>query len=676
MGTMEMPRRRAAGLTAGVALALFVAALAFAVVSIRGGSHVEEWTIAGFTPGYVVAGYLLARQRPDLPFGWVYLAAALLSAGAGLGAAYCGAALAQHWPGAAWGIWFTAWAFPLEGVLAALVMLYFPAGRIRSSLWRRLTSMLVVVVGLSSLLTMIMPGLFVLIHATSPAVHALRNPAGINAVAPLRGLRDALRPVADRSLTLASIVVFVRFLRAHGALRGQLRGLALFNIGLPVVFMSIIAFAQPLFYAATLGAHLVQAGIVTFTIVRWRVLGVDVAVRRSVLAAALLVAALGTYAAIVALVGAAVGTTGPVVSAVGATAAVFAFAPLSLRIRGWVNQLFYGRTKNPYAVVASLGQRLSAAPGPEDGVRGLVDTLVEELRLPFVEVISASGELVTGRGELEPGDEPLEFALDHQGVRVGTLRVGHRRGQADISAQEQALLVDLARQVGAAVQAVAMLEDLRHARERLVVAREDERRRLQRDLHDGLGPQLTAMSLKVDAARNLLHRDPEAAAALLTETASETRSAVKDVRRLVYALGDPALDSLGLVAALRDQTERLQRASDGFRVSVQADEPIGPLPAAVEIAAFRIASEAINNAVRHAGGHHCRVSLHADGALHLVVEDDGQGLPEPWSPGVGVLSMRERCAELGGLCDIGPSETGGTRVAVVLPLPGLINARD
>lgn len=107
--TMEPLRRRLASMTAVLAVVAFVIAVVLAVISVRGGSHVSEWTIAGFTPGYVAGAFLLAQHRPDLPFGWVYLVAALLSAGGGVGAAYCGAALAQHWPGAAWGIWFTAW---------------------------------------------------------------------------------------------------------------------------------------------------------------------------------------------------------------------------------------------------------------------------------------------------------------------------------------------------------------------------------------------------------------------------------------------------------------------------------------------------------------------------------------------------------------------------------------
>jgi len=379
-------------------------------------------------------------------------------------------------------------------------------------------------------------------------------------------------------------------------------------------------------------------------------------------------------AAIVGVVGLAVGTTGPIVSAVEATAAVFAFAPLSGMIRTRVNRLFYGRRDDPYELVSALGRRLSEAPDADEGVRRLVDTLAEELRLPFVEIRSDSGAVVAVRGEPESSDEPASLALRHQGVQVGSLRVGHRRGQSSMTDAEDTLLAEIARQAGAAVHSVVLVHDLRQARERLVVAREEERRRLQRDLHDGLGPQLTALTLKMDAARNRLRGDPDGAEALLAETGVEARHAVGDVRRLVYALGDPSLDSLGLVAALQDWAERFERSSDHLTVSVAAASPFGPLPAAVEVAAFRISTEAVNNAVRHGHAGDCQVRLDTDGALHLLIDDDGRGLRDGWAPGVGVRSMRERVAELGGTCTIEPAATG-TRVAVTLPLPAEQAAR-
>ncbi len=229
--------------------------------------------------------------------------------------------------------------------------------------------------------------------------------------------------------------------------------------------------------------------------------------------------------------------------------------------------------------------------------------------------------------------------------------------------------------------AIAVLRDrlfeidvLRRSREALVVAREDERRRLRRDLHDGLGPSLAAMTVKLGLARRQMRDDPAGAEALLDQVTGETQAAIAEVRRLASGLRPPALDEVGLVEAVR-------RRADGFAVEAApgvgippAIEVVGPerlpaLPAAVEVAAYRIAVEAMTNAVRHARATRCRVGFEADDAeVRLVVEDDGAGLAPGWRMGVGLASMRERAAELGGRCDVGPGATGGTRVDARLPL--------
>jgi signal transduction histidine kinase len=209
--------------------------------------------------------------------------------------------------------------------------------------------------------------------------------------------------------------------------------------------------------------------------------------------------------------------------------------------------------------------------------------------------------------------------------------------------------------------------EAQRARERLVAAREEERRRLRRDLHDGLGPALAGAALKVEAAENLLGSDPSAASRLLDDARTEIQDAVADVRRLVYALRPPALDELGLVGALREQAERLG-VGEGVQVEVDAPERVDGLPAAVEVAAYRIALEAMTNVERHAEARMCLVRISANGELELEIADDGRGLPEDFHAGVGIASMRERAAELGGTCAVELLDGRGTRVHVRLPL--------
>jgi signal transduction histidine kinase len=208
--------------------------------------------------------------------------------------------------------------------------------------------------------------------------------------------------------------------------------------------------------------------------------------------------------------------------------------------------------------------------------------------------------------------------------------------------------------------------DLQRSRERLVAAREEERRRLRRDLHDGLGPQLASQALTLTAASKLPRQDADATEALLLDARRHAQEAITDIRRVIYALRPPSLDDLGLLGALREQAVHYQ--ASGVQITIQAPATLGTLPAAVEVACFRIAQEALTNVVRHAQARTCVVALALDDALRLEVIDDGRGMPEEHRAGVGLTSMSERAAELGGTCVIEPAPGGGTHVYIQLPL--------
>jgi signal transduction histidine kinase len=234
---------------------------------------------------------------------------------------------------------------------------------------------------------------------------------------------------------------------------------------------------------------------------------------------------------------------------------------------------------------------------------------------------------------------------------------------------EQRLLADIAHQAGVAAHAVRLTADLQRSRERLVSALEEERRRLRRDLHDGLGPQLASQTLTLTAARQLLQQRPAEADALLAEAIKHAQAAVSDIRQVVYDLRPPALDDLGLAGALHAQVAQFE--ASGIRFTLSVPETLPPLPAAVEVACYRIAQEALTNVVKHAHAQNCALSLtlaaEAD-TLMLEVVDDGGGLPAERPAGVGLNSMRERAAELGGQCSIEPRPGGGTRVLARLPI--------
>jgi signal transduction histidine kinase len=226
------------------------------------------------------------------------------------------------------------------------------------------------------------------------------------------------------------------------------------------------------------------------------------------------------------------------------------------------------------------------------------------------------------------------------------------------------LLQDVARQAGVALQAVQSNAKLQRSRERLVVTREEERRRIRRDLHDGLGPALASQTLKLGSARALLRRDPEAADGLLRQLETDVTAALKDVRRLVYNLRPPALDELGLLRAIRQDAPRHQ----GLNITFELPSTLPELSAAVEVAIYRIVQEALANVVHHSGASKASVQIEADAELSLTVADDGQGFPHNYRVGVGLSSMRERAEELGGTFKIVSAQGAGATIEVRLPL--------
>lgn len=276
-----------------------------------------------------------------------------------------------------------------------------------------------------------------------------------------------------------------------------------------------------------------------------------------------------------------------------------------------------------------------------------------------VRVAAAGRPAAVGRPDPADGEQ-VELPLVFAGERIGRL-VARTGPDRVLTAVERRLLSDLSRQVASAAHAVSLTGDLARSRERLVAAAEEERRRLRRDLHDGLGPVLAGVVLGLQRTRARVVTDPATAQAQLDELTGQVQGAVADVRRLVYGLRPPAVDELGLMGAIEEQA----RAMGGVEVHGAVD---GDLPAAVEVAAYRIALEAMTNALRHSGGRWCRIGVEMNGALQVLVEDDGIGVPEHFRAGIGITSMRERAAELGGTCSVSRREPSGTSVRAVLPV--------
>ena len=447
------------------------------------------------------------------------------------------------------------------------------------------------------------------------------------------------------------------------------------------------ALRNNLIWVAALGIPVAFAAAIR----RHRLFDTDLVINRALVWGALTLLTMGLYVLIVGALSALFQTSNSPLAFFLATGVVAVlFQPLRERLQRGVNRLLYGERDDPYAVLSRLGQHLGGALAPDAVAPAIVETIGSALKLPYVALhgatevattndagsngFSRSSEPIAAWGK-PPTYAPIRLPLNHQGQSVGELILAPRGPGETFSLLDRRLLDDLAKQAGVALyaaqqtwQAQQLAEDLQHSRERLVTAREEERRRLRRDLHDGLGPALASLTLKVDTARDELIYDTQSASEMLVGLKGDIQAAISDIRRLVYDLRPPALDDLGLAASLCLLAERSQSA--GLTIACNLPDRLPALPAAVEVAIYRITAEALTNVVRHSGARACRVRLTVGSQVELEISDDGRGAPPDVAAGVGWISMRERAAELGGECTITSAPGEGTSVRVWLPLPG------
>jgi signal transduction histidine kinase len=344
------------------------------------------------------------------------------------------------------------------------------------------------------------------------------------------------------------------------------------------------------------------------------------------------------------------------------------FQPVRERLQRVVNRFMYGERDDPYTVLARLGEKLEAVGTVETTLPTIVETIAQALKLPYVAIEFKDGNgsrIAAAYGTPQPL-EATKYPLIYQNESFGDLVLAQRSGSESFTLNEQRLLTDLAREVEVAAHNVRLTADLQRSRQELVTGREEERRRIRRDLHDEIGPLLASQSLTLEAIEKLIAQDPAAAASLVRDLKGQTQGAVQEIRRIIYDLRPPALDDLGLVEALRERFAHLGQSM--LRVVLDAPDNIPPLSAAIETAVYRIAVEAVTNVIRHAEARECLVTLRMNGDLQLEIRDDGAGLPAKYRAGVGLRAMQERAEELGGTFRIKRSAGKGTQLIIVLPL--------
>jgi signal transduction histidine kinase len=399
-----------------------------------------------------------------------------------------------------------------------------------------------------------------------------------------------------------------------------------------------------------------------------RLYDVQLAASRTLTWMALSVAVAGLYAVTVGGVGAMLRSRGePWVAWLAAGVVAVSFVPLRNALQTGVDRLVYGGWTQPADVLAATGRRLADASDVSALLRAMTSELVDGLGLAHLQVSDASGRVLAESGALADegaGARNDKVDLTAYGQVVGQLSWSGRR----IRDADRDLIEDVARQIGGLVHSSHLVDELRRTQERLVLASEDERRRLRRDLHDGLGPALAGLTLQVDTVRNVLGEPGTPADQRLLALRTGIQSTVLDVRRLVEGLRPPALDDLGLTGAVAELAHRVTD-DGGCVVEVRAGVELPRLSAAVEVAAYRVAQEALTNVVRHSGATSCCIDLAPEPQwLWLRVRDNGTGLVAPRRGGLGLASMHERALEVGGRLDLLAVPGVGTTVAVRLPL--------
>ncbi|MDQ4127423.1 MAG: histidine kinase, partial [Actinomycetota bacterium] len=607
---------------------------------------------------YPTVGAMVASRRPRNPIGWILCCAGLLSAVQIFASGYADYAWPDPLPGARYMAWMASWVtLPTVMLTTVLLLLLFPSGRLPSGLlfpegrlparswlvvvWMAACGSAIVAFDLATrpgrLETQLSLGL---VWPSYP----VDNPFGDIGGSP-SGITDAILSIVAHvglylffvSFVFALVTLISRFVLSRGEERQQIKwfmvAVVLLIGGFPVsligglplaILLGIDAALWNIGLAASMSGFLLLPVTLVLAILKYRLYGIDRVVNRTLVYGLLTACVVGLYVLMVAGAGALFqGRVNVVVSLLATGLVALLFHPLRARLQRAVNRLMYGQRDEPYAVLSRLGERLGERPAPEESLSTVVETVVRALKLPYAAItLEQDGKFVAVAERGSPAANLVTLPLVYHAEEVGQLLVAPRTPGEEFAPADRRLLDDLAHQAGATAHAARLTADLQRSRERLVTAREEERRRLRRDLHDGVGPQLAALMLELETAGDLVSGDPEASA-LMGKLSRRARDTASDVRRSVHALRPPALDELGLLGALRETAVHYGRG--GLAVSVEAPVELPPLPAAVEVACYRIAQEAMTNVVRHAGAGNCWVRIAPDGGAGLIrleVEDD------------------------------------------------------
>ncbi|MDQ3637789.1 MAG: histidine kinase, partial [Actinomycetota bacterium] len=464
-------------------------------------------------------GLVIASRCPENPIGWIFCTIGLLGGMRHLGAQYASYALLAapgSLPGGEVAAWFTSWLWVFYLGLYVFLGLLFPYGWLPTSRWRWVSWLSGSIILTGAILVAFSPGS---VHGLGP----IQNPLGMDLLG-IAGPNRVVRPVLILLYTLGlfmAISLFVRLRRARGVERQQLKWFTYaVTIALSGAIPEYVIFpvtSVPASWVSWVDLTLLVSGLVGIpiamgiAILKYRLYDIDLIINRTLVYGALSASVVGVYVLVIGGLGVLLHASGNFTISLFATALVAVlFQPLRSRLQCGVNKLMYGERDEPYKVLSRLGQRLEATLAPEAALGTIVETVAQALKLPFAAIaLKQDDGFVTAAEYGASVGEPVALALAYQGENIGQLILAPRAPGEHFTPADRRLLEDLARNAEVAVHTVRLTADLQRSRERLVTTREEERRRLRRDLHDGLGPTLAGLTFGLDAARNLLSREPK-----------------------------------------------------------------------------------------------------------------------------------------------------------------------
>jgi len=640
-------------------------------------------------------GALIASRVPGNAIGWLFLSGTCLAAVGFVADQYAGYTLVTRpgsLPGGSWAAWVSNWIWILYfAPFLTFVPLLFPDGHLASRRWRPVAWATAIGMSAGIIAIALTPGEF------QDSTYRVPNPAGIDGAKPLLSVVGGVAFVSLLLCVVLSVIGLVlRYRRAAGEERARFKwfvyGLTvliasfLLNIGLGIVVGDDEGLS--LLFDAGIVAVPVGAGI---AILKHRLYDIDIVISRTIVVGALAAFVTLVYVALVVGIGALVvgSRANSFLTLLAAVIIAVAFQPVRTRTQHLANRLVFGKRATPYEVLSEFAGRLGGSYGADDLLPRMARTVGEGVGASAAHVWLRVGAELQAAGawpdQVSAAPIPLEgdevplipssdgvYPVRHEGELLGALSVTKPRAER-LSQIEDKLVADLASQAGLVLRNVrltrelrANLEELRASRQRIVAAQDEERRRLERNLHDGAQQQLVALSIKLGLARKLTHRDPDQADALLEAVEREAQESLDTLRDLARGIYPPVLADQGLAAALSAQARKAP-----IPVTVDADG-IVRYPQEVEAAAYFCCLEALQNAAKHSGGAPAVVSLSEEaGMLTLRVADEGAGFDPYTTPsGAGLQNMRDRLEALGGALEIDSHPGRGTVVIGRVPVTG------